>query len=58
MGGQRCGVIDRMGGRGGGMKAPPGSSVGDRSVTSGGEREAERESRGNGKDVERNNAEW
>lgn len=43
MGGQRCGVIDGMGGGGGGgMKAPPGSPAGDRSVTSGGERETER----------------
>lgn len=62
MGGRRCGVIDGMGGRGGGTKAPPGSSAGDWSVTSGGERQRERSwgrgGRGNGKDVERNNAEW
>lgn len=47
MGGRRCGVIDGMGGRGGGTKAPPGSSAGDWSVTSGGERQRERD-RGGG----------
>lgn len=56
MGGQRCGVIDGMGGRGGGSTAPPVSSAGDKSVTSG--RERERERRGIGKDAGRNNAEW
>lgn len=43
MGGQCCGVIDGMGGRGGGTKAPPGFSAGDWSVTSGGERQRQRE---------------
>lgn len=52
MGGRRWGVIDRMGSRGGGTTAPPAPSAGDRSVTSG------RERRRNGKDAERNNAEW
>lgn len=49
MGGRRCGVIDGMCGRGGGTKAPPGSSAGDWSV-SGGERQRERDRGGGGEE--------
>lgn len=63
MGGQRCGVIDGMGGRG---RRDEGSSrfvcwrlecnKWRRKTET--ERERSGEGRGNGKDVERNNAEW